>query len=116
MAAERINQDPHLEVVPDHAGPHNDTIRTILINTGITSEQAIETLNTSWTLSHEEHMQAWNLQVIEDEAIMQEEWRLAQGQEDQQQAQRELELKNKHRELRKREEAKDEWFQWKCHG
>ena len=68
------------------------------------------------TLSHEECMQAWNLQVIEDKAIMQEEWRLTQEQEDQQQAQRELELKNKHRELRKREEAKDEWFQWKCHG
>ena len=94
MAAERINQDPHLEVVPDHAGPHYDAIRTILINSGITNEQAIETLNASWTLSHEEHMQAWNLQVIEDEAIMQEEQRLVQEQEDQQRAQRELELEN----------------------
>ena len=73
MAAERINQDPHLEVIPDHAGWQYDTIRAILINTGITNEQAIETLNASWTLSHEECMQAWNLQVIEDEAIMQEE-------------------------------------------
>ena len=97
MAAERINQDPHLEVVLDHAGLHYNTIRTILINTGITNEQAIETLNASWTLSHEEHMQAWNLQVIKDEAIMQEERRLAQEQEDQQQAQRELEIENKPR-------------------
>ena len=75
MAAERITQNPHLEIIPDHAGPHYDAIRTILINTGITNDQAIETLNTSWTLSHEEYVQAWNLQVIEDEAILQEERR-----------------------------------------
>ena len=47
-------------------------------------------------------MQAWNLQVIEDEAIMQEEQRLAQEQEDQQWAQRELELENERRENKKK--------------
>jgi len=56
MAAERITQNPHLEAVPDHAGPFYDAIRTILVNTGITNEQAIETLNASWTLSHEERI------------------------------------------------------------
>ena len=38
MAAERITQNPHLEIVPDHAGPHYDAIRTILINTSITND------------------------------------------------------------------------------
>ena len=102
MAAERITQNPHLEINPDHAGPHYDTIRTILINTGITNDQAIEILNASWTLSHEECVQAWNLQVIEDEVILQEERRLAQEQEDQQRAQRELELKNELQENKKK--------------
>ena len=93
MATERLTQNPHLEIIPDHtAGPHYDAIRTILTNTGITNEQAIETLNTSWTLAHEECIQAWNLQAIEDEALLQEEQRLAQEQEDC--AQRELELEN----------------------
>lgn len=73
MAAESITQNPHLEIIPDHAGPHYDAIRTIPINTGITNEQAIKTLNASWMLSHEECIQAWNLQTIEDKALLQEE-------------------------------------------
>ena len=58
MAAERITQNPHLEVILDHAGPHYNAISTIPINTGITNEQAVKTLNVSWTLSHEECIQA----------------------------------------------------------
>ena len=52
MAVEGITQNPHLKIIPDHAGPHYDAIQTILINTGITNKQAVETLNASWTHSH----------------------------------------------------------------
>lgn len=102
MAAERITKNPHLENIPNHAEPHYDDIRTILINTGITNEQAIETLNASWTRSHEGRVQAWDQQVLEDEAALQEELRLAQEQEDQQRAQRELELENEKQESEKK--------------
>ena len=87
MAAERLTQNPHLEIIPDHAGPYYDDIRTILVSTGITNEQAVGTLNASWTHSHKERIVAWDLQIIEDEALLQEEWCLAQEQEDQQHAQ-----------------------------
>lgn len=102
MAAERITQNPHLEALPDHAGPHYDAIRALLVNTGITDEQAVQTLNTSWTRSHEERIQAWDQQVIEDAAAQEEEQRLAQEQEDQQRAQRELELENERQEVERK--------------
>lgn len=102
MAAERITQNPHLETVPNHAGPHYDAIRALLVNTGITDEQAVQTLNTSWTRSHEERIQAWDQQVMEDAATQEEERRLAQEQEDQQRMQRELELENERREVEKK--------------
>jgi hypothetical protein len=94
MAAERITQNLHLETIPNHAGPHYDAIWALLVNTGITDEQAVQTLNTSWTRSHEERIQAWDQQVMEDAATQEEERHLAQEQEDQQRMQRELELEN----------------------
>jgi hypothetical protein len=102
MAAERITQNPHLETVPDHAGPHYDAIRALLVTTGIANEQAVQTLNTSWTHSHEERIQAWDQQVIEDAATQEEERRLAQEQEDQQRTQQELELENERREVERK--------------
>jgi actin-related protein len=99
MAAETITQNPHLDVIPDHAGPHYDDIRTILVNTGITNEQAIKTLNVSWTRSHEERIQAWDQQVIKDEAALKEE---RQEQEDQLRAERKQELKNERREIERK--------------
>ena len=102
MAAERIARNPHFDTIPDHAGPHYNAIRTILVNTGITNEQAVKTLDTSWINSQEERIQAWDQQVLEDEAAHQEERRLAQEQDDQQRAQQELELENERREVEKR--------------
>jgi len=102
MPAERVTQDPHLETAPDHAGPHYDAVRALLVTTGINNEQAVQTLNTSWTHSHEERIQAWDQQVLEDVAAQEEEQRLAQEQEDQQRAQRELELENEQREVEKK--------------
>ena len=94
MAAERITQNPHLEIIPNHAGPHYNDIQTVLVNTGITDEQAVKTLNTSWTHSHKECIRIWDRQVAEDEATQQEEQCLAQEQEDQLCAQKGLELEN----------------------
>jgi hypothetical protein len=37
--ADRIIQDPRLEVLPNHAGPNYNDIRQLLINTGLTLEQ-----------------------------------------------------------------------------
>ena len=77
MELERLTQNPHLDNILDHAGPHYNAIRTILVNTGIFNQEAIETLNASWTLSHQEHIQAWDQQVAEDKVAQQEQWCLA---------------------------------------
>ena len=74
LFAERITQNPHLETVPDHAGPHYDPIHALLVTMGITNKQAVQMLNTSWTCSHEEQIQAWDQQVIDDVAAQEEEW------------------------------------------
>lgn len=57
MAAARLTQNPHLEDIPDHAGPHYIVVRTALINSGMTEEEAVQSLNTSWTLVHDERIQ-----------------------------------------------------------
>jgi hypothetical protein len=108
MAAERLTQNPHLEAIPDHAGPHYDPVRTILVNAGQTEEQAIQTLNTTWTQQHDDRVQAWDQQVAEDARIQEEEQRAIQELEDQQRAHRDLELANEQRELeRKRPKMND---------
>ena len=38
--AERIIQNPHLEVMPDHTGPHYAALRVTLLQTGMTKEEA----------------------------------------------------------------------------
>ena len=108
MAAERLTQNPHLEAIPDHAGPHYDPVCTILVNAGQTEEQAIQTLNTTWTQQHEDRVQAWDQQVAEDARIQEEEQWAIQELEDQQRAHRDLELANEQRELeRKRPKMND---------
>jgi hypothetical protein len=52
--ADRIPQDPRLEVLPNHTGPHYDDICQLLLNTGLTLKQAVQTLNDSWTQSQAE--------------------------------------------------------------
>ena len=72
MAVERINKNPHLEVIPDFAGLHYEQIRAFLVNNGQTEEEALQSLTTPWTNGHQERIQVWDQQVI-DEARDQEE-------------------------------------------
>jgi hypothetical protein len=79
--ADRIPRDPRLEVLPNHAGPHYNDIRRLLIGTGLTLEQAIQALNDSWTQSREERTQAWDQQVVMENNAAEEAQRLIQEQE-----------------------------------
>ncbi|KAF8797793.1 hypothetical protein BYT27DRAFT_7124586 [Phlegmacium glaucopus] len=74
---ERIIHDPHLEVMPDHAGPHYNVLRNALIQNGMNAEQAIQALDVSWVQNHDERVQRWDQQVINDANAVQE----AQGQQ-----------------------------------
>jgi hypothetical protein len=64
----RIIHNPHLEVIPDHAGPHYVVLRDALTHNGMTPEEAIQALDDSWTQNHTARVQAWDQQVAEDEA------------------------------------------------
>ena len=64
----RIIHNPHLEVIPDHAGPHYVVQRDALTHNGMTPEEAIQALDDSWTQNHTARVQAWDQQVAEDEA------------------------------------------------
>ena len=86
---DRIMHDPHLEVVPDHAGPHYDGLRNTLTLNGMTAEQAIQALDLSWNLNHDARTQAWDQQVAQDAAAL-EAHRLQQQQEAEAQADQEL--------------------------
>ena len=70
--ADRILQDPRLEVLPDHAGPHYNEICQLLVNTGLTLKQAIQSNNDSWMHNYEEWVQAWDQQQeqsLENECV-----------------------------------------------
>ena len=60
---DRILHDPHLELIPDHAGPHYDILRNALTQNGMTIDQAVQALNDSWTQNHDARVQAWDQQV-----------------------------------------------------
>ena len=77
----RIMYNPHLEVPPDHAGPHFDVLRNTLTQNGMTVEQAVQALDQSWALNHEARIQAWDQQVAQDAAALE-----AQRQQQQQEA------------------------------
>ena len=68
---DRIIHDPHLEVIPDHTGPHYDVLRNTLTQNGMNVEQAVQALNDSWTQNHKARVQAWDQQVAEDAAAAQ---------------------------------------------
>lgn len=77
---DRILHDPHLEVMPDHAGPHYDALRATLTQNGLNAEDAVLALNDSWTLGHVARVEVWELQVAADAAAA-----LALAQQQQQQ-------------------------------
>ena len=64
--AERIILNPHLEIMPDHAGPHYGAICAMLIQNSLTEEQAVQPLNDSWSQAHNNHVQRWEQQTIDD--------------------------------------------------
>lgn len=63
---ERILQDPHLEVMPDHAGPFYDVLRAALVQHGMTEEEAVQALDNSWTQNHDNRIQRWEQQTADD--------------------------------------------------
>ena len=79
--AGRIPQDPWLEVLPNHASPHYNDIWQLLLNTSLTLEQAIQSLNDSWTQSWEVQIQAWGQQVLNDNNAAEEAQHLLQEEE-----------------------------------
>ena len=101
MAAPRLTQNPHLEGIPDHAGPHYIVVHTALVNSGMT-EEAVQSLNTSWTLVHNERIQIWDQQVIDDAQAQEDERRIIQEQEDQQRVQKEQDLESERQEAEKK--------------
>jgi hypothetical protein len=70
--ADRIPQDPCLEILPNHAGLHYNDICQLLINTGLALEQAIQSLDDSWTHSCDEQIQAWDQQVLDNNIAAEE--------------------------------------------
>ena len=68
---DRIIHDPHLEVIPDHAGPHYDVLQNALTQNGMNIKQAVQVLNDSWTQNHKAHVQAWDQQVTKDATVAQ---------------------------------------------
>ena len=83
---DRILHDPHLEVMPDHAGQHYDALRDVLTQNGMSAEEAAQALDNSWTLNHNARIEAWDQQVLADAAAA-----LALEQQQQQQQQQQPE-------------------------
>lgn len=65
---DRILHDPHLEIMPDHAGPHYGILRDALTQNGMSAEEAVQALNDSWTQNHDARILAWDQQVENDAA------------------------------------------------
>lgn len=65
---DRIINNPHLEVMPNHAGPHYEALQNALTQNEMTPEQAIQALNNSWAQNHAARVEAWEQQVEEDTA------------------------------------------------
>src|SRR5271168_1453202 len=64
----RIIHNPHLEVIPDRAGPHYVVLQDALTHNGMTLKEAIQALDNPWTQNHTARVQAWDQQVVEDDA------------------------------------------------
>ncbi|KAF8802694.1 hypothetical protein BYT27DRAFT_7111840 [Phlegmacium glaucopus] len=61
---DRLIHNPHLEAMPDHAGPHYNVLRDALTQNGMTLEQAVQALNNSWTMNHNARIQVWDQQEL----------------------------------------------------
>ena len=96
---ERILQDPHLKVMPDHSSPHHAILQAALTQNGMSEEEAMQMINNSWTQAHNKHILLWDQQVANNAEIL----KLQQEEEQQCAAQqaREKEL-----------ELAEVWFCW----
>jgi len=64
---DRIMHNPHLEAMPDHAGPHYQVLRLdALVQNGMPVDQAMQALDNSWTMNHDARILAWDQQVADD--------------------------------------------------
>jgi hypothetical protein len=91
-----------LEVLPNHAGPHYKDIQQLLLNTGLTLEQAIQSLNDSWTQACDEQVQAWDQQVIDDNNAAKEAQHLHQEEKQLRLQQEQQDIENKQLEAEKK--------------
>ena len=64
--------DPHLEEMPDHAGPFYQAIQDVMIQNGMPAEQAIQVLDNSWNLNHDARILAWDQRIADDAAAVQQ--------------------------------------------
>src|SRR5271156_2635622 len=69
---DRIMHDPHLEAMPDHAGPHYQVLRDALVLNGMPADQAIQALDNSWITNHDARILIWDQQVADDAAAAQQ--------------------------------------------
>src|SRR5271156_2976982 len=64
---DRIMHNPHLEAMPDHAGPHYQVLQLdALVQNGMPVDQAMQALDNSWTMNHDARILAWDQQVADD--------------------------------------------------
>jgi hypothetical protein len=98
----RIETDPGLEILPDHTSPDYLALRTVLIDTGLTVDEAVERLNTTWTQGHNTRVGAWNHQVEEDAQAEEERQRAMLEQEEEIRLQREREEEAEKQEAEKK--------------
>ncbi|KAF8805345.1 hypothetical protein BYT27DRAFT_7258455 [Phlegmacium glaucopus] len=91
--ADRIAQDPNLETIPNHASPHYNALRGLLVGTGLSQEEAVLSLNQTWLDTHDERVAAWNLQVQEGTQALDEARNIAEEQEREVQVLKKKEIK-----------------------
>ena len=100
--AERITQNPHLEVLPDHMAVHYDAIQDLMVNAGLSAEEVVQSLNNSWVCGHKERIRLWDRQIAEDLRIEEEECQCLLEQEDLLCIQKEQDLENERQETEKK--------------
>jgi len=69
--------------MPDHAGSHFDILCNALTQNRMTIDQAVQALNESWTLNHNEQVLRWNQQELDDANTAEELQRQLQQEEEQ---------------------------------
>ncbi|KAH9024264.1 hypothetical protein EDB85DRAFT_1870190 [Lactarius pseudohatsudake] len=103
----RILQDPARERCPNFAGHKWNFLRQTMIDAHqgadpLTEDEAAQRLRETWTRENDNQRDAWNVQLEQDQADQDEQDRLAQEEEDAQQALRDKEAEQQCREVEKK--------------